>query len=448
MIDEKNQEILNDMLRCTACSDITEPSLRYDYGMTKRQKIDRMYELLPTIDYAKDQVVNYIFSDGIVSSTLNETEILQSYLAKNNLNGVSNFSTLRECVGWAIIDGECGIRNYQDALYIYKSGYFGIIYDVEDGITKVYGYVVSKSGRLLSDVDLKDITLYDYLQSDEDILVLSTDEFVHIRNDISFLHGQSPLLTDQLRLDLLITTYQQLLKDLKYDGPGRIVIRPKDGYISGDENDVSTGTLLDTTIINEDARAEKMKKEAARVAEEIKHSSSDSVVVLSNGFDKEITHLERVTKATEFLTWIQEKEGMIISEVIGVEGRLLGYGHQAGNVAMNKVIDNAMRNSIIPLRRAYQVQFADFIKIAARVSMVSFGEHVFEEDESVNEARERTVDMMVKLSGIGQTDLVESLANMLRDTLYDDNNNLKSLSVSTPTKTGVLSKIKALIGGT
>lgn len=447
MIDNKDLEVLNDMLKCTACSDITEQTLPYDYGMSKREKIDRMYELLPTVDYAKDTVVNYIFSDGLVSVTLNETEILQSYLEQTNLDGVSNFSTLREAVGWAIIDGECGIRNYEGNLYLYKSGYFGIIYDVEDGITHVYGYVVSKKRKLLGDIDLGDYTLFDYLQTNEDLLVLSTDEFVHIRNDISFLHGQSPLLTDQLRLDLLITTYKQLLKDLKYDGPGRIIIRPKDGYVAGEENDVSTGTVLDSGIMNEDLRAEKAKKEAARVANEIKNSSSDSVVVLSTGFDKEITHLGRVTKATEFLTWIQEKEGPIISEVIGVEARLLGYGHQAGNVAMDKVIDNAMRNNIIPLRMAYSVQFADFVQIAAKVSNVRFGDHVFDEDESVAEARERTVDMMVKLSGIGQTDLVDTLGQMLRNTLYDENNNLKTLSVSKP-KTGVLSKIKALIGGT
>lgn len=440
------QDILNKMLECNACSDITGQIVRYDYGLNKREKIDRMYELLPTVDYAKDQAVNYIFSDGLVSTTLNETEILQKYLAKNNLEGTSNLSTLRECVGWAIIDGECGIRNFNGDLYIYKSGYFGIIYQVEDGITKVYGYVVSKERRLLTDINLDDYSLYDYLEQDEDLLVLSTDEFVHIRNDISFLHGQSPLLTDQLRLDLLITAYQQLLKDLKYDGPGRIIIRPRDGFAKGEENDISTGKILDSGMVSEQIRAQKAKQEAARVAEEIKNSSSDSVVVLSTGFDKEITHLERVTKATEFLTWVQDKEGPIISEVIGVEARLLGYGHQAGNVAMDKVIDNAMRNNIIPMRKAYVVQFSDFVANILHISSVSFGEHEFVDDEGIDEARERAVDMMVKLSGIGQTDLVESLAEMLRNTLYDDNKNLKALSVSKP-KPGVLSRIKAILGG-
>ena len=80
------QDILNKMLECNACSDITGQIVRYDYGLNKREKIDRMYELLPTVDYAKDQAVNYIFSDGLVSTTLNETEILQKYLSKNNLN--------------------------------------------------------------------------------------------------------------------------------------------------------------------------------------------------------------------------------------------------------------------------------------------------------------------------------------------------------------------------
>lgn len=440
------QDILNKMLECNACSDITGQIVRYDYGLNKREKIDRMYELLPTVDYAKDQAVNYIFSDGIVASTLNETEILNGFLEQRNNDGTSNFSTLRECVGWAIIDGECGLRYFDGSLYIYKSGYFGIIYEVEDGITKVYGYVVSKERRLLTDINLDDYSLYDYLEQDEDLLVLSTDEFVHIRNDISFLHGQSPLLTDQLRLDLLITAYQQLLKDLKYDGPGRIIIRPRDGFAKGEENDISTGKILDSGMVSEQIRAQKAKQEAARVAEEIKNSSSDSVVVLSTGFDKEITHLERVTKATEFLEWVQDKEGPIISEVIGIEARLLGYGHQAGNVAMNKVIDNAMKNNIIPLRTAYQVQFADFIGYILNITGVRYGDHIFEEQEAFSAVQERTVDMMVKLAGIGQNELVDSLGQMLRDTLYDDNNNLKKLSVSRP-KNGVLSRIKAILGG-
>lgn len=447
MIDEKNQEILNEMLKCNTCSDITEHTLPYDYGMTKRQKIDRMYELLPTVDYAKDQAVNYIFSDGLVASNLNETEILKRFLDRRNLNGTSNFSTLRECVGWAIIDGECGIRNYEDNLYIYKSGYFGVIYDVEDGITKVYGYVVSKTGRLLSDIDLKDFSLYDYLQSDEDILVLSTDEFVHIRNDISFLHGQSPLLTDQLRLDLLISSYQQLLKDLKYDGPGRIIIRPKTGFVSGEENDISTGEVINSNRAARMSRMEEAKKEAKRVAGEIKESSSDSVILLSNGFDEHIERLGRVTKATEFLDWL-DREGPIISEVIGIESRLLGYGHQAGNVAMNKVIDNAMRNNIIPLRNSYDVQFADFIEKIVKITNIHFGEHEFEEEEDITEIQGRTVDMMVKLSNIGQTDLVDTFAEMLKNTLYDDNKNLKTLSAGQRKEDGVLNKIKRLLGGT
>ena len=105
---------------------------------------------------------------------------------------------------------------------------------------------------------------------------------------------------------------------------------------------------------------EKAKEEARRIAREIKSSTSDSVILLSNGFDKDIEHLERVTKATEFFDWLSN-EGVILAQAMGMAPSLLELGKISGNVSMEKIIDNSMLNNIVPLREQYAIQFSEFI---------------------------------------------------------------------------------------
>ena len=424
MTDE--ERILDDFLECGTCTDLGRVK-HYDLGLSERRKIDKMMAVLPGIMYIRNQMLNYIFSNGLTTGSINEDLVLNDFLFRKNSFDATNYSILREAIGWAAVDGESGIRFYENNLYLVRSGQYAIVYLDEDGVRKIIGYLVrSKPYRNLYDMDEED---FDNWFDKEDIVFLDKTEFCQVRNNISYLHGESPLLSDKLRIDLLIAAYQRLNYDVEYDGPGRIILRPKDGYISGDQStDVSTSTIVNSSGQAISSRIERAKEEAKRIAKEIKNSSSDAVILMSNGFDKDIEHLERVTKATEFFGWL-ENEGVILAQAMGMAPSLLELGKISGNVSMEKIIDNSMLNNIVPLREHYAIQFSEFISSHLKIQKIYFDKYDLQQSEDENETRKKIVDMMKILYDIGQTDLVESFANMLRGNIYDENNDLRKMSV-------------------
>lgn len=424
MTDE--ERILDDFLECGTCTDLGRVK-HYDLGLSERRKIDKMMTVLPGIMYIRNQMLNYIFSNGLTTGSINEDIVLNDFLFRKNSFDATNYSILREAIGWAAVDGECGVRFYENNIYLVRSGQYAIVYLDEDGVRKIVGYLVrSKPYRNLYDMDEED---FDNWFDKEDIVFLDKTEFCQVRNNISYLHGESPLLSDKLRIDLLIAAYQRLNYDVEYDGPGRIILRPKDGYISGDQStDISTSTIVNSSGQAISSRIERAKEEARRIAKEIKNSSSDAVILMSNGFDKDIEHLERVTKATEFFGWL-ENEGVILAQAMGMAPSLLELGKISGNVSMEKIIDNSMLNNIVPLREHYAIQFSEFISSRLGIQKIYFDKYDLQQSEDENETRKKIVDMMKILYDIGQTDLVESFANMLRGNIYDENNDLRKMSV-------------------
>lgn len=417
---------MDDFLECGTCTDLGTRS-KYDRGLSERGKIDKMLDILPGIMYIRSQMLNYIFSNGLTTGSINSDVILDNFLYRKNNFDSTNYAVLREAIGWAAVDGECGIRLYEDNLYLVRSGEYAIVYEEVDGVQNIVGYLVKKNNKGYV-YDIKDEDFSRLLEKN-DILLLGKDEFCQIRNNTTYLHGKSPLLSDKLRIDLLIEAYKRLNYDVEYDGPGRIILRPKDGFVSGSENsDISASTIVNASGSAIHSRAARAKDEARRVAKEIKNSSSDAVILLSNGFDKDIEHLGRVTKATEFFGWL-ENEGVILAQAMGMAPSLLELGKISGNVSMEKIIDNSMLNNIVPLREQYAIQFSEFISNFLGIDKVYFDKYEMQQSEDENVARQKIVTMMKDLASIGQNDLVESFANMLRQNIYDENNDIRQLAV-------------------
>lgn len=260
-----------------------------------------------------------------------------------------------------------------------------------------------------------------------------------IRNDTSLHYGHSPLLADEARLDLLTAVYERLNYDIRYDGPGRIIIRPKDGLLGGDDsNDVSTANVLQGALAGQQKTAQAVKAEAARVARDIKKSSSDSVIVLSNMFSDKIEHLERVTKATEFFTWIKN-DTLVLAQDFGMAPSLLELGGVSGNVSMTSIIDTAMINTIVPLREKYSEQFSDFIASKIGTEKIYFNKYDMEQQEDENTMRTKVVNMMSLLNAMRiETEdvdviqpkaqqLFEDLADMLSANIHNENKQLEEL---------------------
>lgn len=427
------ENILKDWTECNAVCDLASPFRTKIKDLKGWDKVDYYMEILPGADYVRTQTLNYIFSNGLTTGSINQDVTLDDFLYRVNADGINNLAVLWNSVGTAISHGSCGLRWYEGNIYRYDPGTYRAIKVWKEGVKQIAGYIVSTNGKAVTSVEIKDeIEDYaDILQSlkARDLMLLDTSEFIQIRNDTSLDYGYSPLLRDELRLDLLVAVYERLNYDIRYDGPGRIIIRPKEGYPSGEDNDISTSSVLNASMASNKKRIENIKAEADRVSKQIAKSSSDAVIVLSNAFDKNIEHLDRVTKATEFMEWI-ENEGVILAQDFGMSPSLLELGGISGNVSMTSIIDNAMLNSIVPLRERYATQFSPFLSEHLGLTKVYYNKYEMQQTENENTMRTQIANVMTLLNSLDtpKTDqLVQDFADMLSDNIHNENNQLEEL---------------------
>lgn len=431
------EDVLRKWLECNSVCDLEAPHERKKEGL---EKVDRYMEILPGAEYVLTQTLNYIFSNGLTTGSINEDKVLKDFLYRVNERGTTNLHEIRNAIGMAITHGASGLRWKDGNVYQYKWGTYRVLTYLRDGIRQIVGYIVTKTGDKVPPFRFeyeKYEEYEDFLRDieDRDLILLGKDEFCNIRNDTSDVYGSSPLLADQERLDLMVAVYERLNYDIRYDGPGRIVIRPKDGYISGDNTDVSATTVMAQSLNGVDKQVDMVKKEASRVAKQMKESSSDSVIVLSNAFDEKITHLERVTKATEFFTWLKN-DTMILAQDFGMNPSLLELGGISGNVSMTSILDSAMLNSIVPLRERYAVQFSAFLSAHLDLTKVYFNLYEMQQQEDENTMRTKIVNIMSLLNAMHDEndvirpdalDLFRDFAAMLSENIHNENKQLEEL---------------------
>ena len=435
-------EIVENWAKCNQVCDVAVPKKRRDYGL---EKVDEYMRVLPGADYVLTQTLNYIFSNGVTTGSIVDDKKLDAFLYRKNDEGTTNLHVLRDTIGMAITHGACGLRWLNGNIYQYKWGTYRILTLLRNGIRVVVGFLVSEKGDKVPPIkfDFEKYTEYeDFLRDIEDkgLILLDTNEFMVMRNDTSLPYGHSPLLRDEARLDLLTAVYERLNYDIRYDGPGRIIIRPKDGFASGDMNDISTTAVISEALKAQDKENKALLNEAKRVAKQIQGSSSDSVIVLSNAFSDKIEHLERVTKATEFFTWIKN-DTLLLAQDFGMSPSLLELGNVSGNVSMTSIIDLAMTNSIVPLRERYAQQFSLFIANHLEVEKVYFNIYEMAQQEDENTMRTKVVNMMSLLNAMrikganGEEDVIQpkaqqlfnDLADMLSNNLHNEIDQLEEL---------------------
>lgn len=423
------EKVLEQMLSCdTQCADIgTFIEKEWDNDI---DRIDYYLDSLPMIKFVQKQLVNYIFSNGMTAGGVTEDERFHSFLYRNNEQNISNYAVLRDAVGMASVYGECGIRWHDGDIYLAKSGTYAPITGIVDGVTEVFAYVASADGLPIGNkvIELSESnSLAEIKESIErqNLILLDRSDFVNLRNDTSTLYGESPLLKDKLRLDLLITAYERLNYDLKYDGPGRLLLRPRTGYVTGGDNDISTSEIMNQSMAATNSRQKRALQEIERVGRAIKESNSDSVILLSDAFDEKIEKLERVTKATEFFDWIGH-EGEITASIMGLPPSLLEQGDLSGNVSMTRIIDNAMLNSIVPWREHYATQFSPMIAGKLGLSKIYFCKYALQSEDSDEQKRLKVTTAIQQLAySLEKYDstevrkVIDSMAEMLDYDLHD-----------------------------
>lgn len=392
------QAILDEILNCSSCNDIGRKRAK----LRGIERIEYMKKNLPALDYVKQQAEHYIFSSGITTGDAETNDKLQNWLFSKNKNKDTNHSVLKSAIGNAMIDGCCGVRVYEGNLHEVKRGYYGVLTQRIDGIETVLAYLIRNDGKKIKEkYEFSDNfeTFADFTKrlKEENLIMLDSDNFFTLRNTTSNIFGESPLLRDELRLNLLVSVYEHLNYDIDFDGPGRIVLHVDKGVTDGE--DISSSALINQSGGAQERRNTKALQEAERIAKQIKNSSSDAVITLSNAFSDKITHLPRVTKSTDdfFREWIRN-EGVILAQVIGISPALVELGDISGNVSMEKIIDNAVENTIIPWRENYSSQFSDVISRIVGVGKVYFDKYKLAQVENINTVRAKVANMIRDIS--------------------------------------------------
>lgn len=438
-------DILSAMLECNSCNDIgSMPRKKWGDGL---EKVDEYMRVLPGADYVLTQTLNYIFSNGLTTGSITQDETLNEFLYRKNSKQTTNKDELRNAIGMAITHGASGLRWMDGCVYQYEWGTYRVLTIKRNGIQQVLGYLIKKDGDRVPPLRFEFDKYEDYADflrdlDDQDLILLDTNDFMVLRNDTSLPYGHSPLLRDEARLDLLTAVYERLNYDIRYDGPGRIIIRPKDGLAGGDENnDVSTANVIQGALQGQQKTQAAIKAEAARVARDIKRSSSDSVIVLSNMFSDNIEHLERVTKATEFFTWIKN-DTLLLAQDFGMAPSLLELGGVSGNVSMTSIISTAMRNTIVPLREKYSEQFSGFLSAHLGCEKIYFNKYEMVEAGDIDTMRTKYVNMLsllnaMRVDGTDGTqsiqpkaqELFNDMAEMLKENIHNETGALEELTM-------------------
>lgn len=378
--------ILDQMLQCnTMC----KSGFTLVNHKNQTEKIEWMIANLPTLPYVMDSYLNFVFSNKLTTGNEElDNTVLNPFLYRTNAKGVTNYSVIREAVKNMILYGKCGIRWLDDEsgiISVESNRYTSLTRQdkVFYGFYRTVGYAISTDeeepislGQDPIELDRGEFKRTGRIVSkNKDYLVTLPSDFVNLRTDTSKENGISKLEEDKQRLSLIANVYQRLNYDIVYDGPGRLIFWLKDNFLNGGDIDISANEILDQSNVSKDLRAERAKDEVRKLATEIKSSSSDNVILASSYFENKFEHIPRVTKATEFLEYLQMKEGSIIAQCIGITPELIGLGDVSGNVSMEKIIDNAMVNVIIPLREAVATQFSPMLSEKLGVPKIYFDKY-------------------------------------------------------------------------
>ena len=318
--------------------------------------------------------------------------------------GITNYEVLRSAVIESREYGRCGIRwlSYEDGIVLVPHDRYTSlqVWDKEyKGFKRTVAYAIALTDEaVVTGEEPLEIDREEYVNTgqlvtkNKDIIIVSPDEFINLRNNTSKENGESIFERDIQRFRLLSQVYERLNYDIKYDGPGRVIFWLKDDIISNTSNEMSTGEIISQLSNDKDKRAEKAHKELEQIANAIKNSTSDNVILSPSMFEDKIDHLPRVTKATEFFDWLNQ-EGVIIAQNSGISPGLIELGNVSGNVSMEKIIDNAMVNDIVPLREAIAVQISHVISSKLGVQKIYFNKYELKQN----------IDYSSEIFKLGQT---------------------------------------------
>ena len=351
------------------------------------EEIERLAIDLPDVDYILDNIVNYMFTNSLTTDNFEKDETLRKYLYGQNFNGQRNYDVLKHVAkgyrkyGYygilATEDGLVGIHpkdilacviDYpkmpvlrQNLTYLIKKGdYYRTPYVQKTGNPRV--------ATDYSEEDIKDILEHPDRYKDE-VMVVTSDEFTCVRLDTSQVFCMSPLLKDRKRVELILNILNRMNYDISRNGIGTIALQAKDTLEEQIEESVeqgsafSSGELLDMGRTAKAERTQKIVEDMNAFAEKLSETEFNDAIVYSGNFQN-LEQLERDTKATDFLDYLSQYVPAIICQMLGVPARLFDLNKTVSNIGTYSIIDNAMKNTIIPMRDHFLGQIVNLLQHA------------------------------------------------------------------------------------
>lgn len=351
------------------------------------EDIERLALDLPDVDYILDNIVNYMFTNSLTTDNFEKDEKLKNYLYSLNFNGQRNYDVLKQVAKGYRKYGYYGILNTGEGLVgVHPKDILACVIDYprKPVLRQTLTYLIKntnvyttpfdqKTGnnRPVNDYSAEDIQkiLEDPKKYEKEVLVVTDKEFSCVRLDTSQVFCVSPLLKDRKRVELILNVLNRMNYDISRNGIGTIALQAKDTLEEQIEESVEQGTsfssgeLLDMGRTAKQERNKKIIEDMNAFAEKLSETEFNDAIVYSGNFQN-LEQLERDTKATDFLEYLSQYVPAIICRMFGVPARLFDSDKTVSNIGTHSIIDNAMKNTIIPMRDHFIGQIVHILQNA------------------------------------------------------------------------------------
>lgn len=385
---------------------------------------------LPDVDYILDNIVNYMFTNNLTTEDFEKDSVLRDYLYDHNFNGQRNYDVLKQVAKGYRKYGYYGILNTGEGLVgIHPKDILACVIDYPrmPVLRQTLTYLIKnnniymtpyeqKTGNPRVDSDYSEDDIKKILENPEEykhkVMVVTDDVFTCVRLDTSQVFCTSPLLKDRKRVELILNILNRMNYDISRNGIGTIALQAKDTLEEQIEESVEQGTafsggeLLDMGRTAKAERTQKIVEDMNAFADKLSQTEFNDAIVYSGNFQN-LEQLERDTKATDFLDYLSQYVPAIICQMFGVPARLFDLNKTVSNIGTYSIIDNAMKNTIIPMRDHFLGQIVHLLKNATGLSEhIKFDSYEFTNNYNYNNDL-YILDVYDRLKGVDE-DMAEA----------------------------------------
>ena len=372
------------------------------------EDIERLALDLPDVDYILDNIVNYMFTNYLTTEDFEKDSVLRDYLYAHNFNGQRNYDVLKQVAKGYRKYGYYGILNTSEGLVgIHPKDILACVIDYPrmPVLRQTLTYLIKNNNIYMTPYEQKTgnpRVAGDYSEDDikkilenpeeykHEIMVVTDDVFTCVRLDTSQVFCTSPLLKDRKRVELILNILNRMNYDISRNGIGTIALQAKDTLEEQIEESVEQGTafsggeLLDMGRTAKAERTQKIVEDMNAFADKLSQTEFNDAIVYSGNFQN-LEQLERDTKATDFLDYLSQYVPAIICQMFGVPARLFDLNKTVSNIGTYSIIDNAMKNTIIPMRDHFLGQIVHLLKNATGLSEhIKFDSYEFTNNYNYN----------------------------------------------------------------